>query len=289
MINLELLNESEPIELELEENSKNGTNNYNELSNKPKINGTELQGNLALEDLGIGTIGDGETYEGLVKLYEGDTNNGLLHWVLSGPRKGCLTVNVATEQSIDKRWNNPIGGNAVDYAVKQAMTDGKGAEWTTEEKASARTRMGLEWKLLGDVTVTEEGVTMIEIPIDNPNYNEYQFYVYVAERITATATNLIVGFNKITSTSYTLSYAGVGTNTTYHLKGHAMRHCNIGWFTNALGSKDGKPCNTAFSKAVDYYARNVDGENRSSETPNSINVSLATGLDIGSRFVVYAR
>lgn len=30
-----------------------GTSNYNDLSNKPKINGVELRGELSLDDLGI--------------------------------------------------------------------------------------------------------------------------------------------------------------------------------------------------------------------------------------------
>lgn len=111
----------------------------------------------------IPMLGEGENNIGLVKLYEPDVmaNGGLLHWATSGPRKGCLTINVATEQSIDKRWSNPIGGSMNDYAVKAAMCDGKGAAWTPEEKSAARMRLGEEWRYIGKVETTEDVVRII--------------------------------------------------------------------------------------------------------------------------------
>lgn len=67
-----------------------------------QINGVSIvENNVA----NIPVLGEGEHNVGLVKLYEPDvmSNGGLLHWATSGPRKGCLTVNTATEQSVDKR------------------------------------------------------------------------------------------------------------------------------------------------------------------------------------------
>ena len=43
----------------------------------------------------------------------------------------------------DKRQNAFMSYAVLDYSVKAAMCDGKGADWTDEEKASARTRMGV--------------------------------------------------------------------------------------------------------------------------------------------------
>ena len=48
----------------------------------------------------------------------------------------------------------------LDYAVNRAMCDGKGKAWTSGEKASARDRLGLEWKLLGEIEITEEASTV---------------------------------------------------------------------------------------------------------------------------------
>lgn len=58
---------------------------------------------------------------------------------------GIINVRQAIPPSIDARTSstNPITPVNLDYAVKAAMTDGKGAEWTDEEKQAAQVRMGL--------------------------------------------------------------------------------------------------------------------------------------------------
>lgn len=56
----------------------------------------------------------------------------------------ALSVDYASQNAIDKRSssNNPIIPFYVDYAVKAAMCDGKGATWTDAERISALLRMG---------------------------------------------------------------------------------------------------------------------------------------------------
>lgn len=54
------LNEKETIEFNLENGSTSGTSNYEELKNKPSINGNELVGNKTTEELGI--LNDVEEY-----------------------------------------------------------------------------------------------------------------------------------------------------------------------------------------------------------------------------------
>ncbi len=51
IINLE--NDNNEINIDTNETVFVGTTNYNELTNKPKINNVELSGNVASEDLGI--------------------------------------------------------------------------------------------------------------------------------------------------------------------------------------------------------------------------------------------
>ena len=186
MINLELLNESEPIELELEENSKDGTNNYNELSNKPKINGVELQGNLTLEDLGIiinalkdvcinGTSIVKESVANIPKLNDKGEFGLPKIWNVYGVTAnddGYLQMLKADNNNINSRDANyrAIVPTNLDYAVKVALSDGKGAEWTTEEKASARERMGLEWKYIDTIEVSDVAQADITFP---QNYSEF--------------------------------------------------------------------------------------------------------------------
>ena len=60
---------------------------------------------------------------------------------------GQLRLYPASENSIDARQKinrSPISVNNLDYAVKAAMCDGKGAVWTAKEQAAARERMGAE-------------------------------------------------------------------------------------------------------------------------------------------------
>lgn len=80
---------------------------------------------------------------------------------------GLLRLYPASEKNIDARQKinvSPISVNNLDYAVKAAMCDGKGAAWTAEEQAAARERMGIgEWKLIADITLEE---SVIETTID---------------------------------------------------------------------------------------------------------------------------
>ena len=189
MINLELLNESEPIDLKLQKNS-GGTSDYNDLSNKPKINGVELQGELTLEDLkiiinalkdvcinGTSIVSDGVANIPIAKggvpglmCVDSYANQGGLY--RANGTTGLIRIQRATPTVIDERKSNyePIVPTNLDYAVKVALSDGKGAEWTTEEKASARNRMGLEWKCVDTIEVSDVAQADITFP---QNYSEF--------------------------------------------------------------------------------------------------------------------
>lgn len=76
---------------------------------------------------------------------------------------GQLRLYPASENSIDARQKinrSPISVNNLDYAVKAAMCDGKGAVWTAKEQAAARERMGAEssdWEdVITYITSSEE-------------------------------------------------------------------------------------------------------------------------------------
>lgn len=194
MIDLKLLQESEPIELNLEENSKGGTNNYNDLSNKPKINGVELQGSLTLENLGIIVNAVKDILINGASIVKGGVANipklndkgefGLPKiWNVYGITAnddGYLQMLKADNNNINSRDANyrAIVPSNLDYAVKQAMCDGKGEVWTDEEKASARNRMGIDtWEEVADVTLEEE-VEYTTINFEQP-YKE--LYIYISQ------------------------------------------------------------------------------------------------------------
>lgn len=56
-----------------------------------------------------------------------------------------LFITKAQHSAIDARNSDykPIVSKEIDYAVKAAMCDGKGAAWTAEEQAAAKRRMGI--------------------------------------------------------------------------------------------------------------------------------------------------
>ena len=56
----------------------------------------------------------------------------------------------------------------LDYAVKAAMCDGKGAAWTDAEQKAARERMGLDkpYELIEEITIDEDGVSVVERNVD---------------------------------------------------------------------------------------------------------------------------
>lgn len=78
---------------------------------------------------------------------------------------GQLRLYPASEKNIDARQKSnvsPISVKNLDYAVKAAMCDGKGAAWTAEEQAAARERMGaLDTQDMIDITeITMDAKTL---------------------------------------------------------------------------------------------------------------------------------
>lgn len=109
-----------------------------------------------------------ETNYGVVKVYDwGGT------WIDENKR---LCVLQAGKPHIENRASRTvIVPENLDYAVKAAMCDGKGAAWTSDEQKAARERMGVdkEYELIEEITLTEN-VTQI-IRTDEPDGTTYAF------------------------------------------------------------------------------------------------------------------
>lgn len=73
---------------------------------------------------------------------------------------GSLRVSYATDAEISSRTGTrkAIVCANMDYAVKAAMCDGKGAAWTADEQKAARERMGVsgEFELIEEITLSED-------------------------------------------------------------------------------------------------------------------------------------
>lgn len=88
----------------------------------------------------------------------------------------------ATDDNLAKRQTyRPILATNYDKAVKQAMCDGKGAEWTEQEKASARARMGVgggEFQLIEEITLAESTSSIVRTTKPNgDNLNLKMLYI----------------------------------------------------------------------------------------------------------------
>lgn len=79
---------------------------------------------------------------------------------------------------INNRYvGRPLELGQLDYAVKQALCDGKGVEYSPEEKKSARERIGAEggeWSLIQEYTLTED---VNEIKISDVNLKKIRVVI----------------------------------------------------------------------------------------------------------------
>ena len=102
----------------------------------------------------------------------------------------------------------------IDYAVKAAMCDGKGAAWTAEEQAAARERMGIgELELVVSATLEEESTINITLDKDGNIFDYDEVYINLIATKTSEniSSNIMVGnsvfyVSGITNTSYNTNY-----------------------------------------------------------------------------------
>lgn len=83
---------------------------------------------------------------------------------------GVPYLSYATDAEISGRTGQrkTIVCTNLDYAVKAAMCDGKGAAWTSAEQKAARERMGVDkpYELIEEITIDEDGVSVVERNVD---------------------------------------------------------------------------------------------------------------------------
>ena len=97
---------------------------------------------------------------------------------------GSLKVSYATDAEISGRigTRKAIVCANMDYAVKAAMCDGKGAAWTENEQKAARERMGIdgEYELIEEITISA-GTRYLErnLEPDGTAYNFRKMYVSI--------------------------------------------------------------------------------------------------------------
>lgn len=90
-------------------------------------------------------------------------------------KDGNCYISYATNPEIDGRTaqRKTIVCSNLDYAVKAAMCDGKGAAWTTNEQKAARDRMGIpgDYELIEEIVLAEESRVVRSTEPDGTPYN----------------------------------------------------------------------------------------------------------------------
>lgn len=133
------------------------------------VKDVQVAGNSVLAD-GVANVPiASEAKEGVIKAPFADGTSGIQ---FDNDNRPCVFA--ASEADITARQTSyrPLVPAHMDYAVKAAMCDGKGAAWTSDEQMAARERMGLDkaYEIIKSVTTTED-VNQVVISLDNDGNN----------------------------------------------------------------------------------------------------------------------
>ena len=159
-----------------------------------KVNGESIvAGENGIADLPIAS----GNQLGLVRVQPVGTERGV--YISS---EGFLATQFAIASQINKRtnFNNSITPYNLDYAVKAAMCDGKGAAWTADEQAAARERIGIpgDYELIEEITLTDETSEIIRDTDTLGNqYSMKNLLLYVSAGITTLKMSIRIEINGI--------------------------------------------------------------------------------------------
>ena len=194
---------------------------------------------------------------------------------LYGARKGDVNTR-ASNIAID-----PIG---LDYAVKAAMCDGKGAAWTAAEQAAARDRMGLDkpWELIEEVEFAEEAMFLRTQEPDGTPYNFAELILKTEFPPTSKAGNIplyfVVGALRKNINSYFINPRDA-TSTKYGFSKvwRANQYYRSGWWT----------CVRNVGEYAAYYENPLTVDKLPISEGNIIEVTIGVALDAGTKIRIY--
>ena len=188
----------------------------------------------------------------------------------------------AEESAINRRKDvyRPITAAYLDYAVKAAMCDGKGAAWTADEQKAARERIGSEqWDLICDIELTEEAqIIVVENDIDGNSFElekiYFEQYIPVSNKTGNTGIRCNVLHSGQSSAFYVTIVGGMSTSAGRRAKGIAYKLADS-WFCFSTSGTGSDPINTwvsvptysnAFLPKIEEYPNIYDIEFRQLNT-----------------------
>nr|DAV79724.1 MAG TPA: hypothetical protein [Caudoviricetes sp.] len=147
---------------------------------------------------------------------------------------GLVRIAKANNMSLTERKNEfcPVVPANLDYAVKCAMCDGKGAAWTAEEQAAARERMGIgEWELFADIAL-EEKVQKISFTIEN--WKELFVRIDAKAVQDTSSTTILYPF---TNANFCDFYPGTGKDASIYV--HMVKFDDYAFYEMSFNNKSG--------------------------------------------------
>ncbi len=190
---------------------------------------------------------------------------------------GALFLYNSRKGDIDTRSTNiAVTPYNLDYAVKSAMCDGKGAAWTSAEQKAARERIGVdkEYELIETITVMDEEISSIERTIE-PNGTNYNFKVVYLQCIVPKAEQSGIMFTYINGNLHA-PMPGSISNTVSTI-GQAMAECKYGMIEGyGMGERD---IGTSASKTRYITSVNVPGRHKNI---NALRISSTVSIPINT-------
>lgn len=166
-----------------------------------------------------------------------------------GVYENTLTIVPASWSQIDLRSssnNCPLTSQRLDYAVKAAMCDGKGAAWTADEQKVARERMSVEngsdFELLANV-VLEEDAHRLDVKFPYPVREVLYHFWWLNNNGAASTMKIYAGDSSYPSTSkqYMIRYQSNQKGYGYAFNGYIRHNGNMNGhgilgYTSSAGS-----------------------------------------------------
>lgn len=184
----------------------------------------------------------------------------------------------------------PITASHLDYAVKQAMCDGKGASWTDAEQLSARQRLGVEkeWTKVQKV-ITEADVVDGEPPyvlFNIPKDTKEILYNFAIKRTDASACNINLNMSNAAAWSARSLWTRSSTDANITYRGHSnfdgryviTDYCS---FQNAFITESLE--NTIPNRVLEIYSP------KSSAFNGTLYLHCVKGIAVGSELTLWYR
>lgn len=198
---------------------------------------------------------------------------------------GIMRIVQAPTTDIDSRANapRPVTGNNLDYAVKAAMCDGKGAAWTSAEQAAARSRMGLDksYELIEEIVLEEEATVLRRTEPGGAAYNFSAMALKVEFPAVDKSGNIPINFRL-----GTLNYINSYFINPYDKNASKYGFCRcwldgtvyrIGWWT----------CVHNAGEFAYYYENPLVQNKYFASNGNITSVSIGTPIPVGTKIEIY--